>query len=438
MLIDTKINALLATENLLLDDYLTTFIRELTLKGNVDSRTLITIDILFYSLNQNFPFPVLNLELYKKLIHLINTVTEYTSTSFTTPIPFPTQITSKHSDLDNLDWVASKHIGTANTVAYFSSIGLASYYDINLKANVAGQVFTGPISSPTLSGTNTGDETLLSIGNLINSGLDKTTPVSTDYLGFRNVVTGLLAKLSWDNLKITLKAYFDTIYSSGAVASVNGTTNRVTSTGGANPVIDISSTFEGLLEKVGNKDITGGYVGLTLFKINFKNAANTITSFFTNNNTTSAKTYTFQDRDGTIADDTDLSLKANLASPTFTGTVTSPNFSGRKVPRIQSITSNSSITPNADNDDVVDITALATNTTFNNPSGTPVNKQVLMIDITPDATPRTLTFSSSSGGYAAGGVTLPTVTIASKIISLLFIYDAVAIKWKLRSLAQEA
>lgn len=56
------------------------------------------------------------------------------------------------------------------------------------------------------------------------------------------------------------------------------------------------------------KDASGGYAWLTLFKINFKNVANTFTSFFTNSNTAS-RTYTFQDRDGTIADNTDLALK---------------------------------------------------------------------------------------------------------------------------------
>lgn len=53
-------------------------------------------------------------------------------------------------------------------------------------------------------------------------------------------------------------------------------------------------------EDVANKDASGGYAGLTLFKINFKNALNTFTSFLTNANT-AARTYTFQDRDGTIA-----------------------------------------------------------------------------------------------------------------------------------------
>lgn len=53
-------------------------------------------------------------------------------------------------------------------------------------------------------------------------------------------------------------------------------------------------------QDVSAKDANNGYVGLTLFKINFKNAANTITSFFTNSNT-AARTYAYQDRDYTVA-----------------------------------------------------------------------------------------------------------------------------------------
>ena len=63
-------------------------------------------------------------------------------------------------------------------------------------------------------------------------------------------------------------------------------------------------------ELISNKDSSNGYVGLTSFKINFKNVANTFTSFFTNTNTAS-HTYTFQDRNGIIADDTDLATKLN-------------------------------------------------------------------------------------------------------------------------------
>lgn len=71
-------------------------------------------------------------------------------------------------------------------------------------------------------------------------------------------------------------------------------------------------------QSTSGKDATGGYAGLTLFKINFKNALNTFTSFFTNANT-AARTYTFQDRDGTVADDTDLGLKQSTSGKDATG-----------------------------------------------------------------------------------------------------------------------
>jgi hypothetical protein len=60
------------------------------------------------------------------------------------------------------------------------------------------------------------------------------------------------------------------------------------------------------------KDASGGFPGLTLFKINFKNAANTFTNFFTNA-TTAARTYTFPDKDITVAgivDITDATITA--------------------------------------------------------------------------------------------------------------------------------
>ncbi|MCX5875316.1 MAG: hypothetical protein NT087_03260 [Deltaproteobacteria bacterium] len=78
--------------------------------------------------------------------------------------------------------------------------------------------------------------------------------------------------------------------------------------------VDLSCDGTNILSSVDAllKDTSGGVVGLTLFKINFKNALNTFTSFFTNANT-AARTYTFQDRDGTVADNTDLAGKAALA-----------------------------------------------------------------------------------------------------------------------------
>ena len=77
-----------------------------------------------------------------------------------------------------------------------------------------------------------------------------------------------------------------------------------------------AEAFNGKEDKA-EKDAANGFAGLTALKINFKNVLGTFTSFFTNANT-AVRTYTFQDRDGTILDD------KNLISPTFTGVPTAP------------------------------------------------------------------------------------------------------------------
>jgi len=88
-------------------------------------------------------------------------------------------------------------------------------------------------------------------------------------------------------------------------------------------------------ENTANKDAIGGYAGLTLFKINFKNAANTFTSFFTNSNTV-ARTYTFKDADGTIAFTSDI-----------TGTNSGTNTGDETAARIGALINGSSAaTPN--------------------------------------------------------------------------------------------
>lgn len=86
------------------------------------------------------------------------------------------------------------------------------------------------------------------------------------------------------------------------------------------------------------------------------------------------------------------------------------------VASMQVVTSSATVTPNANNDDGVDITAQAVNLTLAAPSGTPFNGQFLTIDILDNSTTRTLTYNAIY--VVADGVTLPTDTVSGKLLTI--------------------
>ncbi len=106
-------------------------------------------------------------------------------------------------------------------------------------------------------------------------------------------------------------------------------------------------------------------------------------------------------------------------------------------PRVTSITSSTTPTPNADTTDAYDVTALAAGATFGAPTGSPVNFQKLIVRIKDNASPQTLAWNAA---FIAGGAALPTTTVASKILSIGFIYNTANAlnKWQCVATAQEA
>jgi hypothetical protein len=106
-------------------------------------------------------------------------------------------------------------------------------------------------------------------------------------------------------------------------------------------------------------------------------------------------------------------------------------------PRVTSAATSATPTPNADTTDLYALTAQATAAAFANPTGTPVNGQLLRIRIKDDGTARGLTWGTA---YVAGGTALPATTVLSKILNLLFQYDTdnALNKWQLLLASQEA
>jgi len=97
---------------------------------------------------------------------------------------------------------------------------------------------------------------------------------------------------------------------------------------------------------------------------------------------------------------------------------------GTHIPNVQSVVSSATVTPNADTDDEVVITAQAEALTIANPSGTPTDGQAMFIRIYDDGTARGITWGSD---YAGTG--LPTTTVVGTSIYVPIIYNSSTSKW---------
>ena len=138
---------------------------------------------------------------------------------------------------------------------------------------------------------------------------------------------------------------------------------------------------------------------------------------------------------------------APLASPTFTGTPAAPTAANltsttqiattafvqqEKASVIQSVASATTVTPTFPNDQV-NVTALAAACQLLNPTGTAIEKGIV-VRFKDNGTPRALTYDTQ---YRAVGVTLPTTTVASKTLYIGMIYNSADTKWDVVSVAQE-
>lgn len=162
------------------------------------------------------------------------------------------------------------------------------------------QLFTNNGSGSLATAVNTTDTTLV-LGT--GEGAKFPSPAGGDF-ALCTLTQGVGLESTWEIVKVTARVT-DTLTVERAQ---EGTAAASWGVGSKLELRTTAGTLAGK-ESTSNKDATGGYAGLTLFKLNLRNAANTFTSWLTNANT-AVRTYTLQDRDGTLAD---------LGANTFTG-----------------------------------------------------------------------------------------------------------------------
>lgn len=178
----------------------------------------------------------------------------------------------------------------------------------------------------------------------------------------------------------------------GTVTSVSGTSNRITSTGGATPVIDISSSYVGQSSITTVGIITSGtWTGTTIAIANGGTGATSL---------------------------------AGASIPTYTSTNTFTNK--RNTRRLVSVNApGATPTTNSDNNDIAEFTGLNTAITSMSSSltGTPVNGDLLEFRFLDDGTARGITWGAS---FAASTVALPTTTVISTMLRVGFEYQTTA------------
>jgi hypothetical protein len=106
----------------------------------------------------------------------------------------------------------------------------------------------------------------------------------------------------------------------------------------------------------------------------------------------------------------------------------------RVTPRVGTIASSGTPTPDGDANDVFTITALAAAAAIAAPTGTPTDGQKLVMRIKDNGTARALTWNAI---YRALATTLPVTTTISKTIYLGFMYNSADTKWDLVAYSEE-
>ena len=98
------------------------------------------------------------------------------------------------------------------------------------------------------------------------------------------------------------------------------------------------------------------------------------------------------------------------------------------------VTAGPNLTTSADRTNTLIVTAQDENFTIQSPSGSPRESQKLLIRIKDDGTGRSIAYDAI---FRAVGVTLPTTTVANKVLYIGCMFNSSESKWDVIAIKQE-